>query len=79
MNAIQCKVERRALEPDVRDLAALAQAPPATVTRFGHGEALLRRAVAALQIALDAAGRVFPDTGANVDGGAGVRLRGDRT
>ncbi|MGV2981198.1 transcriptional regulator [Camelimonas sp. ID_303_24] len=68
---------RAALGLGVRELAMLANVAPATITRLERGEDLLPRTVAALQSALEQAGVIFLDAGATVDGGPGVRLKGE--
>jgi len=74
LNAVQCRMARAALGLGVRELAALANVAPATITRLERGEELLPRTVAALQSALEQAGVIFLEAGATVDGGPGVRL-----
>ena len=54
---------RAGLGLGVRDLAALAQVSPNTITRFERGEQLQPRTVQAIQAALEGAGARFTDDG----------------
>lgn len=63
---------RAALGIGIRELAAMAEVSPNTVSRFERGEALYSRTVDALQAALEAAGVIFIDENGE---GPGVRLR----
>lgn len=63
---------RAALGIGIRELAAMAEVSPNTVSRFERGEALYGRTVDALQAALEAAGVIFIDENGE---GPGVRLR----
>ena len=72
MNAVQCKMARAATGLGVRELAALADVSPATITRLERGEELMPRTVQAIRTALEAAGVEF----INDERGDGVvRLR----
>lgn len=68
MNAVQCKMARAATGLGVRELAALADVSPATITRLERGEELMPRTVQAIRTALESAGIEFLN-------GTGVRLR----
>ncbi len=68
----QCKMARAALGLRVRDLAALAQVSPNTITRIERGERLQPRTTTAIQSALEKAGVDFIEPN---ERGAGVRLR----
>lgn len=72
MTVIQCRMARAALGIGIRELAAMAEVSPNTVSRFERGEALYGRTVDALQAALEAAGVIFIDENGE---GPGVRLR----
>lgn len=72
MNAVQCKMARAATGLGVRELAALADVSPATITRLERGEELMPRTVQAIRTALETAGVLFIDSNGN---GPGVRLR----
>lgn len=72
MNAVQCKMARAATGLGVRELAALADVSPATITRLERGEELMPRTISAIRTALEAAGVIFIDQNGN---GPGVRLR----
>ncbi len=63
---------RAGLGLGVRELAALANVAPGTVTRLERGEALYERTVDAIRTALESAGVIF--IAENGDG-PGVRLR----
>jgi len=72
MNAVQCKMARAATGLGVRELAALADVSPATITRLERGEELMPRTVQAIRAALESAGVEF----INDERGDGVvRLR----
>lgn len=63
---------RAALGLGVRDLAALLEMSPNTITRFERGETLKSDTIQAIVTTLERAGVEFiPENG----GGAGVRLR----
>lgn len=71
MNAAQCKMARAATGLGVRELALAANVSPNTIARLERGEAMREATVAAIRVALEAAGVEFiPENG----GGAGVRL-----
>lgn len=72
MNAVQCKMARAATGLGVRELAAIADVSPATITRLERGEELMPRTVAAIRTAFESAGVEFI---AENGGGPGVRLR----
>ncbi len=72
LTASQLRMARAALELGVRDVAALAQVAPNTVTRIEKGLGSNSSTLAAIQRALEAAGVEFiPENG----GGPGVRLQ----
>ena len=75
MKPIQLRMARNALRLGVRDLAALANVTPATITRFETEKGGVQLSTAeALRKALEAKGVQFLDTG-QVALGAGVALR----
>ena len=59
MLAVQMKMARAALGLGVRELAALAGVSPGTIQRLEAGEELMPRTVAAIIVALEAAGVEF--------------------
>lgn len=72
MNAVQCKMARAATGLGVRELAALADVSPATITRLERGEELMPRTISAIRTAFETAGVEF----INDERGEGVvRLR----
>lgn len=72
MNAMQCKMARVATSLGIRELAALADVSPNTISRLERGEELRPSTIEAIRAALEAAGVEFiPENG----GGLGVRLR----
>lgn len=72
ISAIQCKMARVAIGLGVRDLAALVDMSPNTITRLERGEELKPATISAIRAALESAGVEFiPENG----GGAGVRLK----
>lgn len=72
ITVVQCRMARAALGIGIRELAAMAEVSPNTVSRFERGEALYGRTVDALQAALEAAGVIFIQENGE---GPGVRLR----
>ena len=72
MLPIQCKMARTALGLGVRETAQLAEVSPNTIARFERGEEMRSSTLAAIRVALEAAGVEFI---AENGGGAGVRLR----
>lgn len=72
MLAVQSKMARVALGLGVRELAELAKVSPDTIARLERGEVLKERTVAAVRLALEAAGVIFVDENGE---GPGVRLR----
>lgn len=72
INAVQCKMARVALNLGVRDLAALAEVAPATISRLEAGEALKPRTLRDIRQTLEDAGVDFIDENG---GGVGVRLK----
>lgn len=72
MTVVQCRMARAALGIGIRELAAMAEVSPNTVSRFERGDALYGRTVDALQAALEAAGVIFIDENGE---GPGVRLK----
>jgi transcriptional regulator with XRE-family HTH domain len=72
MVPVQCKMARVALGLGIRELAELSQVAPATISRFEAGEELKPRTIAALRLALEAAGVIFVEENGE---GPGVRLR----
>jgi transcriptional regulator with XRE-family HTH domain len=75
MVPVQSKMARVALGLGVRELAALAQVAPATVSKFEAGDMLKPRTLAAIRTALESAGVIFVDENGE---GPGVRLRKPR-
>ena len=63
---------RAALQLGVRDLAAVAEVSPTTITRLERGEVLYVRTIEAIRTALETAGVEFIEQNG---GGPGVRLR----
>ena len=72
LTPVQCKMARAAVGWGVRDLATNASLSTNTVARFERGEDLKPSTLAAIRVALEAAGVEFI---AENGGGAGVRLR----
>jgi len=72
MTVVQCRMARAALGIGIRELAAMAEVSPNTVSRFERGETLYDRTVDALRVALEAAGVIFIDENGE---GPGVRLK----
>ncbi|TPK18041.1 helix-turn-helix transcriptional regulator [Mesorhizobium sp. B2-5-7] len=68
MLPVQCRMARAALQIGVRELAEAANVSTNTITRLERGEELQPRTVAAIRIALEAAGVEFIN-------GTGVKLR----
>ncbi|MGL4960993.1 MAG: helix-turn-helix domain-containing protein [Inquilinus sp.] len=63
---------RAALHLGVRELAAMAEVSPTTITRLERGQDLQARTIAAIRSVLETAGVEFiPQNG----GGPGVRLK----
>ncbi len=75
MTPEQCKMARAGIGLGIRELAALAEVAPGTITRFERGEGIYPRTLDAIRTALEAAGVVFLGDGELVDGGPGVRLK----
>lgn len=74
MDAVQCKMARAATGLGIRDLAALADVSPNTISRLERGEELRSGTIDAIRAALEAAGVVFLAENGN---GPGVALRKD--
>lgn len=75
MKPIQLRMARNALRLGVRDLAAIANVTPATITRFETEKGGLQLSTAeALRMALEAKGVQFLESN-HVSLGAGVALR----
>lgn len=69
---MQCKMARVATGLGLRELAAIADVSPNTISRLERGEALRNSTIDALRNALEKAGVTFLDD----DGkGAGVRFK----
>ena len=72
MNAVQCKMARAATGLGLRDLAAIADVSPNTVSRLERGEELRISTIEALRHALEQAGASFLADDGN---GTGVRFK----
>lgn len=72
LNAAQCKMARVATGLGLRDLAAIADVSPNTISRLERGEELRNSTIEALRNALEQAGVSFLDDDGN---GAGVRFK----
>lgn len=72
MNAVQCKMARVATGLGIRELAALADVSPNTISRLERGEELRSGTIDAIRAALEAAGVVFLAENGN---GPGVAIR----
>nr|WP_223677956.1 helix-turn-helix transcriptional regulator [Azospirillum agricola] len=66
---------RAGLGLGVRDLAALAEVAPGTITRLERGESIYPRTLETIRAALEAAGIVFVPAGPyQGEGGPGIRF-----
>lgn len=73
MKAVQCKMARVATGLGLRELAAMADVSPNTVSRLERGEELRAGTIDALRNALERAGARFLDDDGD---GPGVRFKG---
>lgn len=71
MQPVQCKMARVAVGWGVRDLARAAEVSTDTIARLERGEVLKASTLAAIRLALEAAGVEFIPAGTS---GPGVRL-----
>lgn len=79
LSPVQCLGARAMLGMSRADLAAMAKVAVSTLADFEVGKRTQHtRTVEALRVALEAAGAVFMATGEQVDGGPGVRVRGEK-
>ena len=76
MTPEQSKMARAALGLGVRELAEKADVSPNTITRLERGEAMQRRTIDTIRVALESDGVIFLADGETTTGGPGVRLRG---